>query len=197
MSTGPAPVTICLAFLGAIATFLPWMEGTGSAMTLNLRDLAEWCSLNPASRNAWLPLGTSLGLRLLPVFLLAMFAWRPETPPRLRLALSLLAAIALLPPPEHIVSIPADANTQQQAFVALLALLCGPAGALRNARAGATQVMLAGLALLTAILSMASALDLQRSMGLDGVSGAGAVLYVFVVAGLAFPHLRKKRGDPS
>lgn len=196
MRAGPSPLTICLAFAGAIALFLPWMSGTGSAMTLNLRDLAEWCSLNPLSRHAWPPLGTSLGLRLLPVFLLTMIVWRRDTPSKVRVVLSLLVAIALLPPPELIFGDPGDANTRQQLGIALLALLCGPAGALRSARGRLIHLLPAALALVTLLLSMSSALDLQRSPGLDGFPGAGPVLFVVVVLAFAFLNLRNKRGDP-
>ena len=196
MRAGPSPATVCLAFLGAVALFLPWMQGTGSAMTLNLRDLAEWCSLNPLSRHAWPPLGTSLGLRLLPVILLALTVWRRDTPSKVRVALALPVAIALLPPPELIIASPGDGNTQQQLLVALLALFCAPVGALRSATARAAHVALAALALPTSTLSMLSALDLQRSLGLEGTVGAGAALFVLVLLAFASRNPRKKRGDP-
>lgn len=196
MRARPSPLMVCLASLGAIALFLPWMQGTGSAMTLNLRDLAEWCSLNPLSRHAWLPLGTSLGLRLLPVFLLAMIVWRRDMPSKVRVMLSLLVAVALLPPPELIVGDPGDANSQQQLGIALLAFLCGPAGAFRSARGRLIHSLPAALALVTLLLSMSSALELQRSLGLDGFPGAGPALFVVVVLAFAFLNLSNKRGDP-
>src|SRR3954447_8632359 len=46
-----------LLLTGAIiAYYLPWLSSAAAALSYNAYDLAEWVSLNPASRNGSIPL---------------------------------------------------------------------------------------------------------------------------------------------
>ena len=164
--------------LGLLACLLPWMESAGNTLTLNLWDLAEWCSINPQSRDAAIPLGASLGLRSLPLFLLALSVWRDQVPARLRMALALLVAVAVLPPPEFLLSDAGDPNYRQQLATGLAAALCGLAGRSRFVRRLPVHRVLRGFAMAVAWLSLSAALALQRGLGLEAQPGPGFLLFM-------------------
>ena len=181
--------------LALLACFLPWLQGPGAALTLNAWDLAEWSSLNPLSQVALPALGASFGLRALPLFLLALALCRPRVPLPLRAALTLLLAIALLPPLEFFRSDLADPNYRQQLALAFIALLTGLASGLHLARLPLTAALLSAAALLTASLALSAALALHRSLGLDAAPGIGPFLFASLMLGnlLRFFLTRKRR----
>lgn len=167
--------------LGLLAILLPWMESAGNTLTLNLWDLAEWCSINPQSRNAAIPLGASLGLRTLPLFLLALAVWRDQVSTRLRMTLALLTAVAFLPPPEFLLSDVGNPNYRQQLALGVVAVLCGLAGRSRFVRRLLVNRVLGGFSMAVAWLSLSAALALQRGLGLEAQPGAGFILFLVVM----------------
>jgi len=166
---------------GLLACFLPWMESAGNTLTLNLWDLAEWCSINPLSRHANLPLGASLGLRSLPLFLLALAIWLDQMPTRLRMTLALLTAIAVLPPPEFLLGDAGDPNHRQQLALGIVALLCGFAGRFPLVRRPLIHRGMGGIAMAVAWLSLSAALALQQGLGLETHPGPGFLLFLFAM----------------
>ena len=176
--------------LGLLAFFLPWIASAGNTLTLNLWDLAEWSSINPQSRHANIPLGASLGLRSLPLFLLALAVWRYEMPMRLRMTLALLTAIAVFPPPELLLADAGNPNYRQQLAIGIVALLCGLVGASRISRRPLLHLGLGGTSVAVAWLALTSALALQRGLELEAHPGAG--FYLYLVAVLLFEVLGLK-----
>ena len=167
--------------LGLLACLLPWMTGAGNTLTLNLWDLAEWCSINPQSRHANIPLGASLGLRSLPLLLLALAIWRDDMPARLRMALALLTTLAVLPPPDLLLADAANPNYRQQLAIGIAALLCGLVGASRLSRRPLLHLALGGFSVAVAWFALSAALALQRGLGLEAHPGAGFYLYLIAV----------------
>lgn len=172
-------------YVGLVALFLPWMHGGAAALNLNFRDLAEWCSLNPLSRQADLALGASLGLRLLPLYLLAM--WLQHLQPRFltRTLITLLLALSLLPPPEFLAGNLGDPNFRQMTLVAFVVMLVGLVVGRRPFAGIKPRAALHLLAIVTAWLSLASALDLQHGLAIQASAGLGFPLFALaMLAGL-------------
>lgn len=181
---------------GLLACFLPWMESAGNTLTLNLWDLAEWCSINPLSRHANIPLGASLGLRSLPLFLLALAVWRDEMPTRLRMTLALLAAVAVLPPPEFLLGDAGDPNHRQQLALGIVALLCGFACRFPFVRRPLIHRAMGAIAMAVAWLSLSAALALQNGLGLETYPGPGLLLFFFAMLWLQVSGLQNIRATP-
>ena len=182
-----------LLVTGLLACFLPWMESAGNTLTLNLWDLAEWCSINPLSRHADIPLGASLGLRSLPLFLLALAIWRDEMPTRLRMTMALLTAVALLPPTEFFLGDAGDPNHRQQLALGIVALLCGFAGRSPLVRRLLIHRGLGVIAMAVAWLSLSAALALQDGLGPETQPGAGFFLFLFAMLWLEIFGLQNIR----
>ncbi len=170
-------------YVGLAALFLPWMHGGAAALNLNFRDLAEWCSLNPLSRQADLALGASLGLRLLPLYLLAMWLLHFQPQILARMLVTLLLALSLLPPPEFLAGDLGDPNYRQMTFVALVVMPVGLVTGRRPVAGRKLRTTLPLLAIATAWLSLAAALDLQHGLALNVAAGTG--FPVFALAMLA------------
>ncbi len=181
-----------LAF-ALLACLLPWMESAGNTLTLNLWDLAEWCSLNPHSQQAMVPLGASLGLRSLPLFLLALAVWRDDVPARLGLTLALLTAIAVLPPPEFLIADLANPNHRQLMATAILALCSGLAGRFRFTRLPLIRLTLAGASMAVAWAAFSAALDLHQGLGLEASPGPGFSLFLVAMLLLLLSGLQNIR----
>ncbi len=184
------------AALGLVACFLPWAQTEGAALSLNLWDLAEWASLNPLSRSAEPVLGVSFGLRALPLLLLALTLWRAGWRPLLRLALTLVLVIAMLPPPQFFLSDLSDLNYRQQLVMAILALVVGMAGSLRATWSPWLLTLVSLAALLAALVSLSAALDLQRSLGLMAVPGTGHTLFMLAMLAKGLKVQLTRKGDP-
>ncbi|MDE0609928.1 MAG: hypothetical protein OXH77_08495 [Anaerolineaceae bacterium] len=182
--------------LGLLACFLPWMESVGNTLTLNLWDLAEWCSINPLSRHANIPLGASLGLRSLPLFLLALAIWRDEMSTRLRMTLALLTAIAVLPPPEFLLGDAGDPNHRQQLALGIVALLCGFACRFPFVRRPLIHRGMGVIAMAVAWLSLSAALSLQSALALETHPGPGLFLLLFAMLWLEVFGLQNIRATP-
>lgn len=176
LSRQPWPV-----YVGLAALLLPWLHGGAAALNLNFRDLAEWCSLNPLSRQADLALGASLGLRLLPLYLLAL--WLLHLQPRVlaRVLVTLLLALSLLPPPEFLAGDLGDPNYRQMTLVALVVMPVGLVVGRRPFAGRRLRAMLPLLAIATAWLSLTAALDLQRSLALQASAGPGFPLFALAM----------------
>ncbi len=181
------------AALGLLACLLPWMESAGNTLTLSLWDLAEWCSVNPQSRHASIPLGASFGLRSLPLFLLALAVWHDGLSARLRMMLATLTAIAVLPPPEFLLADAGDPNYRQQLALGIAAMLCGLAGGHRFARRSLIHLMLGGISMAVAWISLTAALALQTGMGLEAHPGPGFMLFLFAMLLLEVSGLQNIR----
>lgn len=168
-------------YVGLVALFLPWMHGGAAALNLNFRDLAEWCSLNPLSRQADLALGASLGLRLLPLYLLAL--WLLHRQPRVlaRMLVTLLLALSLLPPPEFLAGNLGDPNYRQMTLVAFVVILVGLVAGRRPFAGRTLRTMLPLLAIATAWLSLAAALDLQHGLAIQASAGMGFPLFALAM----------------
>ena len=177
-------------YVGLVALFLPWMHGDAAALNLNFRDLAEWCSLNPLSRQADLALGASLGLRLLPLFLLAM--WLLHLQPRVlaRMLVTLLLALSLLPPPEFLAGDLGDPNYRQMTLVALVAMLVGLAVGRRPFAGRTLRTMLPLLAIAAAWLSLTAALDLQHGLALNVAAGTGLPVFALAMLVCLFQNVK-------
>lgn len=182
--------------LGLLACFLPWANGAGAALALNAWDLAEWSSLHPLSRSAEPALGASFGLRALPLFLLALTLWREGLPTPLRAGLTLVVAIALLPPPEFFRSDLADANYRQQLVIAAGALLIGLGSGRRVTWAPWLHALLPAVALASAWLSLSAALDLQHNLGLAAGAGIGPLLFTLALSGKGGQAVLTRKGRP-
>jgi hypothetical protein len=116
--------------LGAVMVgyMLPWLTGTGAALSFHAYDLAEWTSLMPASNTENPPLLTAFLLRL-PLFCMGMISaaislrkqgWAQVAFVGIWLAL----AGASLPPFEFL-SYPDNPNYRQQAGLAALTIGIG------------------------------------------------------------------------
>ena len=163
--------------LGLLALFLPWLNDANAALLLNAWDLAEWSSLHPLSRNADPALAVSFGLRALPLFLLALILWRAGLPNLLRATLSLLVAVALLPPPHFFLTDLADPNYRQHLMMSATVLIIGLASPSYRTRLPWLHFLLTLMAMLTAWVSLSAALDLHRSLKLEAGPGAGLTLF--------------------
>ena len=165
--------------LGLLACLLPWMTGAGNTLTLNLWDLAEWCSINPQSRHANIPLGASLGLRSLPLLLLALAIWRDDMHARLRMALALLTTLAVLPPPDLLLADAANPNYRQQ--LPLESPHCSVDWSARPGFPTASASPGVGRFLGSSCVVCPVGPCPARGLGLGSSSGAGFYLYLIAV----------------
>ncbi len=170
-----------LLALGLLAVLLPWSNGANAALVLNAWDLAEWSSLHPLSRNADPALAVSLGLRALPLFLLALTLWRTGLTNLFRAVLAVLVAVALLPPPRFFLSDLADPNYRQQFSLSVVAILIGLASFWRKTRLSRLQIFLSLMALVFAWVSLTAALDLQLGLGQEARPGVGLALFALAM----------------
>ncbi len=97
---------------------LPWVGFDQASFTLSGFDLAEWISLHPAAR-AESPVLLSASLIRITLLWAGCATALLTFPAALRLVSILLIAAAVLPPPEHILSL-SDPNYAQQTAIALL-----------------------------------------------------------------------------
>lgn len=120
-----APVALGAAIVGYV---LPWLMGSGAALSFHAYDLAEWTTLMPASYAEMPPLLTAFLLRLpllcmgvtSAVFSLSQRGWARAVFVGIWLAL----AAASLPPFEFL-SYSDNPNYRQQAVLAALTLAAG------------------------------------------------------------------------
>jgi hypothetical protein len=154
---------------------LPWATLGQGAIQFNGHDFAEWLSLLPSERQASPALLAVFSVRM--YLVLALCAVAPFLHGNVRLALGILLGIGLLPPLEFLNNAQ-DSNYQQQAFVALLAVVLPlfvarlPATLKRYAPTGCIMLIGLGMAFLfwrSVLLVEGYQIVLAPSLGTLGV----------------------------
>lgn len=119
------PVAFAAVVLGYM---LPWLMGTGAALSFHAYDLAEWTTLTPASNAENPPLLTAFLLRL-PLLCMgvisAVISLRKQGWARVAFVSIWLALAGANLPPFEFVSFPDNANYRQQAGLAALTIGIG------------------------------------------------------------------------
>jgi hypothetical protein len=115
---------LLLILLAWLSTYFPWVAAGVTAFSVNLYDLAEWSSLNPAIRGGTFPLLATFCLRaavgLLAIRLTLQVAANPNRALRWAIrALALLIGIGLLPPFDFFRGAFDDPNYRQQFIIAV------------------------------------------------------------------------------
>lgn len=98
---------------------LPWMTSTGTSLTANVYDLAEWLSLHPTVRNTSRFLFPAFALRLVMVvvFLLALSLVLWEGQRVVPVLMAIVLWLGMLPPVAFFQGDFTDANYLQQAVL--------------------------------------------------------------------------------
>jgi len=191
MVTSPVKIgALLLILLAWIGTYFPWTTTGVTAFSVNLYDLAEWSSLNPAVRSGPFPLLATFCLRatvgLLAFRLTLQAASSPGRTFRWTIrALALLIAIGLLPPMDFFRGAFDDPNYRQQFIVAVvsgIAILAAwrvsrVSKESAKSRVFPTICMIAnGLALVLSVVGLIIALQALGLLGLHVGLGFGAML---------------------
>ncbi len=187
------PLIVALFVVALIAYTLPWVTGSGAAMTYGAYDFAEWTSLHPASHAQTPTLLTPLLLRL-PLALLALalaFGASDHASMRRRLLLGILViltAIALFPPLEFITVARDDPNFRQQGLLAAVTLIVGlvGVGGLVRRYSGWIGAVLAVLAAISGLVGLAQGLTLLQGFAVPASIGLPGPLFALACAALAF-----------
>ncbi|MHB8752976.1 MAG: hypothetical protein ACYDBJ_27770, partial [Aggregatilineales bacterium] len=121
-------LTLVLILIAWIGCYFPWTATTGTAFSVNLFDLAEWTSLDPAVRGGTPALLATFLLRMtVGLIALALPLKAADVPNRsMRCGiwiLSLLIGIGLLPPLDFFRGAFDDPNYRQQFVIALITLI--------------------------------------------------------------------------
>lgn len=191
--SGRAWLTAAFLVLALAAYCAPWLASSGSSLSLNGYDLAEWSSLIPGVRYGAQPMVVPGLLRAQLIFAAAIVALLPARRGSwlwwICGAGALALVIALLPPFEYFLeeSWRADVNYGQQVTFALLAavnaLICWvmPRGRQRRL----ALILMATAAIVTAIIGASRAVGLAAGYDLPATIGLGVVGYVAALAGVA------------
>ena len=120
--------TLILILLAWLGTYFPWVAAGVTAFSVNLYDLAEWSSLNPAIRGGTFPLLATFCLRAAVGLIAIRLALQAATNSHrvVRQAIRLLAlliGIGLLPPFDFIRGAFDDPNYRQQFLIAVVSCL--------------------------------------------------------------------------
>lgn len=173
------PAALGLVIVGYI---LPWLSGSGAALSFHAYDLAEWTALMPASSAETPPLLTAFLLRLpllcigviSAVFSLHQRGWARAAFIGVWLAL----AGANLPPFEFLAR-PDNPNYRQQAALAGLTLAAGGAVMLpfatRTIKTKWSVIIAAAAGAAAALIGLARGHALLSDYGLDLRGGVGGV----------------------
>ena len=172
-----------LSLLALIGYGLPWVVNTGSALTLNAYDLAEWLSLHPAVRSGSMPLIATLALRVLPVLLVAIVVFDQNATLIERLAFPVFITLALLPPLDFFRTGLNDSNFRQQFGLSLLTLIIGGISHIRwlHHRAITLQILISLSAIGLSIFALAQSLELMSGFALPVYLGLGGILFVVLM----------------
>lgn len=176
-----------IVFSALIAYGLPWVVNTGSALTLNAYDLAEWLSLHPAVRSGSMPLIVTFALRVLPMLIVTIVVFDQNATLIERLAVPFIVALALLPPLDFFRSGLNDPNFRQQFSLSLLTLIIGGISHIRWLRHRGTifQILISLIAIGLTIFALAQSLELMSVFALPVYLGFGGILFVvFMIVGL-------------
>ncbi len=192
-----------------VAYYLPWISNPAAAFSQNAYDLAEWTSLSPGVRGASIPYLAPFLLRVV----LGGLAWlfgvqalkgRSGRTRWLYNGLALVLAVTLLPPPDFFRGFWDDANYRQQ-FAVSIGTLAGLVAFAAAGTRGLPSVWLFRLEILIAVLAISSAiageilaLAVVRSIGVEVSMGIGAVaLVVCLVLVCLFEGLRRNNAQVS
>ena len=185
--------------LALISYSAPWLINEGASLTPNAYDLAEWASLNPATHVNSPPFLPSFLLRLPPVCLALILAFRYKANQAFgwtSAAFVLLTAFALLPPLEFFTQATGDTNYRQQFVLSAMTLIGGLVGLssiVKRSRPLITLV-LAFIGVAVCILGLVHGYSLMRQFNLADQLGAGgvALTMIFIVIGIAqFRRIRR------
>ena len=178
---------ICaLIVLTLTAYSLPWIITPGVSLTLNAYDLAEWTGLNPTVRGGTIPLLPTLALRLIPVLIIVWFGQVTTLPRWPRLMVTLMCAVALLPPLEFFTRDLDDPNFRQQFALAIFTVLTGGLIHAHTAEHWRSRLRLAALIALVLLSSggLLVSANRLRAYQLPVQIGVGGILLIgFVVIG--------------
>ena len=174
--------TLALFAAQLISYILPWIVNSGVGLTFNAYDLAEWSSLHPTARFVEPVLFTPFLLRVtLSLFTLAWILMLVQ----LRIAwatwlaggITLIVAIALLPPLEFFTVFRDDINLQQQAALAVGTLLLGgiSLSGVFNRFQPWLSVGLLAAALVTGLVGLIRARTLMFALELPVQMGIGVI----------------------
>ena len=192
-----------LFVLALVAYTLPWIAGSGVGLTFGGYDLAEWTSLHPAVHAQTPPFLTTLLLRLpaaCAALALVFAGCQDMSRPRRWLlgAVTVLTAVALLPPFEILTVAREDPNYRQQALLAAVTLVAGLIGASGWARRAGRWIglALAVLAGAAAVAGLALGYELLAAFKLSVRLGVGGPLFVVLCALMAlWLGLNDRRGS--
>ena len=178
----------------SIAYTIPWATTSGSSLTLNAYDLAEWTSLNPVVRNASVSLLPTLALRLLPALIVIWYSQHTELPRYIRLLLVFIVGIGLLPPLEFFFGNLNDPNFRQQFGIAIFAVLSGALLTLNNSLSWQRLLRLSALLLILTlgviglVISVTSLSAFEISIQL----GFGGILFIALAAWRGIQEIKKE-----
>jgi hypothetical protein len=174
--------------LTLLAYSLPWIITPSLSLTLNAYDLAEWTGLNPAVRGGTVPLLPTLALRLIPALIALWFGQVTTLPRWIRLIMTLMCAVALLPPLEFFTGSSDDPNFRQQFGLAIstalsVGLVYAPAAERWRFRIRLTAII--ALVLLS-VGGLLVSMELLRDYQLPLHVGLGGILLItcVVIAGI-------------
>lgn len=193
-----------LLFLALVSYIMPWTSHQAASLSMTAFDLAEWTSLHPVSRNASPPFVAALLLRLQILLCLWIFVICSAMVSRNRFAsrsamiglsafISALAFVSVLPPLEFFQDF-ADGNYRQQFVLAVIlvagALICWTST--WRGWHGPFIVVISAGGLVSAAISMSSAMALLETFSFGEQYGAGFMLYSGFMGALAFTALLKQ-----
>jgi len=172
--TGLKWVALGLLLIAWIGCYFPWTTTTGTAFSVNLFDLAEWTSLDPAVRGENPPFLATFLLRGTVGLIVLSLAIRTShlSNRKVRWGLwivALLVGVGLLPPLDFFRGAFDDPNYRQQFLIALVAVV-GVGAAVFIGRRGAIG-RLAWVA--------SGSLILAFVFGMTGALGGGSALGAF------------------
>lgn len=180
--------------LGLAAYCAPWLASSGSSLSLNGYDLAEWSSLVPGVRYGAQPMVVPGLLRAQFIFMAAIITLLPTRHGTWLWwacgAAGLAVVIALLPPFEYFLeeSWRGDVNYGQQVTFALLALfnaaICWVLPRGRQRRLALIAMAAAGI--VTAVAGVTHAVGLAAGYDIPATIGMGVAGYIAALIGIAF-----------
>lgn len=185
----------------AVAYNLPWISSRSAGLTMDAFDLAEWTSLNPAVITSSPSLLTTLLLRLIPLFVIAMLTIN-TSPSRksngwwISAFVTLVVAIAMFPPLEFLTSDRGNINYRQQFAISLGLFLVGGlglSGIFYRFRHSIT-VIINIIAIATSIIGLATAFQLYADFYLPRAISIGGVLTILgciIVIGVTILEMRR------
>jgi hypothetical protein len=190
----PSLLFTILIIISLIAYILPWVVNSGTSLTLNAYDLADWTSLTPDAHSSSPILFTSLLLRLPVVCIAFLITMHSATKRWIALLLVICFAIALLPPFEFITRARDDINYRQQFALATVTVVGGwlILGKRLVRFRSQLEVTLLTMGLIGALSGLVRAVNLMQQFELSTQPGAGIVLLTVVFLSLVIIAIKNK-----